>query len=463
MNHPTGSALDDVLEHGDVRTYFQPIVDLVTQDVVGYEALSRGPEGPLQAPDALFAAARDVGRLGELDRLCCRTALRSAVSAGLFAPTTVFVNIEPEVLDSAQLGELGDLAEQASGTVHVVLEVTERALAARPAELLDTSRRLRAAGWRLALDDVGADDMSLAFLSLLEPDVIKLDLSLVQRRPGPKVAEIMNAVNACAERTGAVVLAEGIEDEAHLSIALALGARLDQGWLFGRPEPMTTAPQPSAAAPLPPACHDVAAVASPFACLPMTLPLRISTKALLVQVSIYLERQALRLGSSCIVLATFQHASQFTPGTAERYRDLAQHVAFVAAIGEDLGSAPIDGVRGATLAAGDPLIHEWDLVVLAPHFAAALLAHDLGDDDSDDRQRRFRFALTYDRDTVCAAARSLMARVLPVPAGTEPAACAPAVCGDTTPLLAAPRRSEDMKHAERGVSADGSVMTGARR
>lgn len=428
MDQLTLSTLDDVLVNERVCTCFQPIVDLVSREVVGYEALSRGPEGPLQSPDVLFAAARAAGRLGELDRLCRRTALASAVSAGLFAPTTVFVNIEPEVLDSAELGELVQLAEQASGTVQVVLEVTERALAARPAELLDTSRRLRAAGWRLALDDVGADEMSLAFLSLLEPDVIKLDLSLVQRRPGPQVAEIMNAVNACAERTGAVVLAEGIEDDAHLAIALALGARLGQGWMFGRPQPLAQAPERSAAAPLPPARHSVAAGPSPFACLPESLALRVSTKALLVQVSIFLERQALRLGSSCIVLATFQHAKHLTPGTAERYRELARHVAFVAAIGEDVGTAPIDGLRGAPLAAEDPLTHEWNLVVLAPHFAAALLAYDLGDDGSGgaDRQRRFRFALTYDRDTVCAAAQSLMSRVLPMQARTQPVPLAPA-------------------------------------
>ena len=79
--------------------------------------------------------------------------------------------------------------------------------------------------------------MSLAFLPLLRPDVVKLDLRLVQERPGPAIAEIMNAVNAHAERTGAVVLAEGIETEEHLVMARALGATLGQGWLFGRPGP----------------------------------------------------------------------------------------------------------------------------------------------------------------------------------------------------------------------------------
>ena len=76
-----------------------------------------------------------------------------------------------------------------------------RALAARPAELLQTVQRIREIGWGLALDDVGADSMSLSFMPLLRPDVVKLDLRLVQERPGPEIAEIMNAVNAHAERT----------------------------------------------------------------------------------------------------------------------------------------------------------------------------------------------------------------------------------------------------------------------
>ena len=112
----------------------------------------------------------------------------------------------------------------APGELRVVLEITERALGARPAELLRTVERVRALGWGVALDDVGAETMSLAFMPLLRPDVVKLDLRLVQERPGPAIAEIMNAVNAYAEQTGAVVLAEGIETEAHLAMARALGA-----------------------------------------------------------------------------------------------------------------------------------------------------------------------------------------------------------------------------------------------
>ena len=431
--------LAEVLATGSIRTVFQPIVELDSGAVVAYEALSRGPVGPWERPDRLFEAARAEGRLAELDGLCRRTALQSAAAAGLVNPLTLFVNVEPQVLDAAPLDELIAVAEAAPGGMRVVLEITERALGARPAELLACVRRLRAAGWRIALDDVGADDLSLAFMPLLRPDIVKLDLKFVQDRPGPAVAGIMNAVNAYAQNSGALVLAEGIEDETHLGVARALGATLGQGWMFGRPSGTLSAALPGGALQLaPPTAGEEQR--SPFGCLPPGQPLRRSSKPLLIELSKHLEREALRYGSTCVVVSTFQHVRHFTPATAHRYRELAERVAFVAAIGDGLGGEPVRGVRGANILAEDPLLHEWDIAVLSPHFAAALLARDLGD-SGPDLGRTFEFALTYDRATVAAAAASLLARVLPAGAafGHPPAADPPAArsTGTTRPWLAA--------------------------
>lgn len=140
--------------------------------VVAYEALARGPQGPLASPAALFGAAREQGLLDELDRACRRAALRGAVDLGLHAPLTLFVNVEPEALDTASLDDLDDLediAQSAPAELRVVVEITERALAARPADLLRTVERVRAAGWGIALDDVGADPVSLAFCRCCDP------------------------------------------------------------------------------------------------------------------------------------------------------------------------------------------------------------------------------------------------------------------------------------------------------
>lgn len=404
--------LDSVLRDGGVRSVFQPIVDLDGRVVVAYEALARGPEGPLERPDRLFAAARDAGRLAELDAACRSAALRGAIEQGLFAPLTLFVNVEPEVLDSAPLDELLALCDDAPGQLRVVLEITERALAARPAELLSTVERVRSVGWGIAVDDVGADSLSLAFLPLLRPDVVKLDLRLVQERPGRDVAEIMTAVTAHAERTGALVLAEGIEDDRHLAMARGLGATLGQGWFFGRPAPGPAPGLEPAELALPVAASRPLPVGTPFDCVPPTATLRHAPKRLLIEVSKQLEREAGRLGETCVVAATFQHAGHFTPATARRYGELVERVGFVCALGEGLPEQPRPGLRGATLPADDPVRNEWDVVVLAPHFSAALLARDLGDDGADG-DRSFEYALTYDRDAVVQAAAALLSRVAP--------------------------------------------------
>jgi diguanylate cyclase (GGDEF)-like protein/PAS domain S-box-containing protein len=420
-SHPASHlALDELLRTGGVRSVFQPIVELDTGRVVAYEALARGPRGPLERPDQLFAAAREAGRLAELDQACRAAAFQGAVDHRLLSPLTLFVNVEPEVLDTAPLAELLRIAESAPGELRVVMEVTERALAARPSELLRTVERVRRLGWGIAVDDVGADPMSLSFMPLLRPDVVKLDLRLVQERPGAEVAQIMNAVNAYAESSGAVVLAEGIEDDAHLTMARALGATLGQGWLFGRPAAGASPDLRAGELHLPRRAavdgeHDL----SPFAWLGPGVPLRRAPKALLIELSKQLEREAMRLGETCVVAATFQEARHFTPATALRYRDLVERTGFVCALGEGLPAEPLPGVRGSTLAADDPVRGEWDVVVVSPHFSAALLARDLGS-EGPDLERTFEYALTYDRETVVRAAHALLTRVTPLPRGARP-------------------------------------------
>ncbi|MPQ98992.1 diguanylate cyclase [Modestobacter sp. I12A-02628] len=445
------AALREVLRAGTVRSVFQPIVHLDSGTVVAYEALARGPEGPLRAPDVLFAAARAGDCLAELDEACRAAAFRGAVAAGLLAPLTVFVNVEPEVLDAAPLSDLLAIAETAPRDLRVVMEITERALAARPAELLRTVERVRELGWGIALDDVGADSLSLAFMPLLRPDVVKLDLRLVQDRPGPAIAEIMNAVNAHAERSGAVVLAEGIETEEHLAVARALGATLGQGWLFGRPAEGASSVFGVGELVLP-ALRDTGSTAStsPFACLPAGTALRTSPKALLIELSKQLEREAARVGETCVVASTFQDQRYFTEPTERRYTALAEAVGFVCALGEGLGDEPAPGVRGASLAPDDPALGEWDVVVLGPHFSAALLARDLGD-DGPDAERRFEFALTYHRHTVVAAASALLSRVVPRPARPAPGTSAPATAAGERRATTAPR---GLPTPEPGSAAD---------
>lgn len=411
----TPTSVADLVDRRLVRSAYQPLVDLYSGETIGYEALARGPEGSrLARPDALFEAARVAGLEREVEWECQRAALQGALTAGLGGEQSLFVNLEPRLLQTESPTELVELLESALERFEVIAEFTERSLTDRPAELLAAVERLRRRGVGIALDDVGSDPRSLALMPFLAPDVIKLDLRLVQENPTRRVAEIVHAVSAEAERTGALVLAEGIENEQHRQTALALGARYGQGWMFGRPGELCPAGTTQASALSSASRTRQLDRVSPFETVAAHRSVRRANKRLLLALSMQLEAQAWGLGASAVVLSTFQQAEFFTPRTAARYSAMAEQAALVGALGVGLSEQPAKGVRGVALDAADPLRGEWDVTVIAPHFAMAFVARELDDGpDVADIERSFDFAMTYDRELAVAAARAMMSRVAP--------------------------------------------------
>lgn len=410
------ASIEDVLAAGAVRAVYQPIVDIESGQPVAFEALARGPEdSDLERPDRLFAAARAAGRVQQLEWACRTAAVRGALDAGLAPPHSLFINVEPDMLTDRVPDAC--LADVTAGLreLDIVIELTERALAADPSAVLRRVERLRALGCRIALDDVGVHPDSLALMPFIEPDVIKLDLSLIQGRATADTGRVINAVVAEAERSGALIVAEGIETESHLQVARAMGAHLGQGYYFGRPGPLPAPPSDPAAAigaALPPRAPRTDR--TPFEIVAPVRGVRTGTKPLLLAISRQLEAQAWLQGEYAVVLATFQDAVYFTPASADRYKLLAEISAFVGALGEGLGTEPVTGVRGAGLQRDERLRDEWDVAVIGPHFAAAFVARDLGD-DGPDHLRRFEFALTHDRKLAVDAATALMQRIASSP------------------------------------------------
>lgn len=237
--HRPAVTIETLLRDRDVSPVYQPIVDLATGAVVGVEALARGPAGTgLHSPAELFAAAARAGLLSEVDQLCATRALEQAAAAAS-TPPLVFINAEPAVLDRPLSPEL--IAVINSGLpFRIVLEFTERALTGQPARLLQITDVTRSWGNLVALDDVGAEPASLAFMPLVAPDFIKLDMSLLRDPHRPETVDTAAAVADYAHRHGATIIAEGIETEADNATAAALGADWGQGWLFGRPGPLDT-------------------------------------------------------------------------------------------------------------------------------------------------------------------------------------------------------------------------------
>jgi EAL domain-containing protein (putative c-di-GMP-specific phosphodiesterase class I) len=213
-------SIDAVIDKRAVETLFQPVVYLATGNVVGFEALSRGPAGSaLESPMALLTAAEHVGRLGELDWLCRTNAMKAATEANLHPSVSWLINVEPAGLAIECPEYLLPTVAKARSDLRIILEVVERDVKGYVIELLLATDQARRDSWGVALDDVGAEEGSLALLPVLRPDVVKLDMSLVQAVPKGEAAAITAAVRAYAESTGAVILAEGIETEEHEKLA----------------------------------------------------------------------------------------------------------------------------------------------------------------------------------------------------------------------------------------------------
>lgn len=408
--------LDSLLADGGLHCVYQPFIDLDTGSALAHEALLRGPVGsPWESPLVLLDAARAAGRMIDLERRSLDASLADAALQSQGRPMTLFVNIEPSTL-TGHLDVLLEALSRRARNVQVVVEITERALAADIARVLAGAEALRTAGCAIALDDVGVEPDSLAFIPLLRPEIVKLDLALLRTVSDLATITVAGAVRAYAEESGAEVVAEGVETHADLARALVLGATLGQGWLWGRGErPLratTFRPERFGARPIGPELH-----ASPFELSGRVRHVRRAPKHLLLPLSRTLELAASQEAVPPLLFGGFEQASFFSPATARRYSDLAVRLPLVCALGIDMPATPAPGVRGAALDPMDPLANEWTVVVLGAHKAVALIARDVGD-EGPDRDREFEFVVTYDRKLVTAAARAMVGRVLP---GAAPA------------------------------------------
>jgi EAL domain-containing protein (putative c-di-GMP-specific phosphodiesterase class I) len=416
---PPDDALHALLRDRALHCVYQPFVDLDTGEPVAHEALLRGPAGtPWASPMALLTGAIATGRLAELEQYSLLTSLGDAARHAGSGAVTLFVNIEPTTLTHHLDMVLEALGTRAPG-VQVVVEITERALSVDPAGVLRAADRLREAGCAIALDDVGTEPESLAFIPVLRPEVVKLDLTLLRTIDDPTTILVAGAVRAYAEEWDADVVAEGVETAEDLTRALVLGATLGQGWWWGRPDQTfgtsNRAPRRFAARAVGRAMRT-----TPFELIGQSRSVRRATKDLLLPVSRTLELTALETQVPPMMLSCFEHARFFSTATAERYARLADRLPFVGAFGEGMSAEPAPGVRGVDVSADDPLASEWTVVVLGAHVAVALIARDLRTREAREQGApgpdrpgapEFEFVMTHDRAIVTAAAHTLLSRL----------------------------------------------------
>ena len=214
---------------------YQPIVDCGHSGLYGYEALVRCSPGNLASPPALLAAAESLGKLMDLSRqIRGQVAANLATLPAALSTTKFFVNLHAQDLLDPQL--FNPEAPLSAHANRIVLEITERTPLEEVPDVLQRIARLRALGYRIALDDLGAGYAGLSTFAQLEPEVVKLDMALVRQVENSRTKRhiIASMVQLC-EKLNIHVIAEGIETIAERDVLLALGCQLLQGYYFGRP------------------------------------------------------------------------------------------------------------------------------------------------------------------------------------------------------------------------------------
>lgn len=230
--HAIHAGVSGALAGTGMSTVYQPILDLGSMNAVGFEALTRFSDRSMDTEHWFQSAAR-VGREIELELRAADMALRGFDR--LPSACYLSLNVSAETLGS---GELDGLLTGVP--MHrLVLEITERAPIPRYDLLLEALDRYRGRGARVAVDDAGAGYASFRHILVLQPELIKLDKSLVQDVDSDASRrELASALIGFADRTGSRLVAEGVETERELSTLKGMGVGLGQGFHLGRPVPL---------------------------------------------------------------------------------------------------------------------------------------------------------------------------------------------------------------------------------
>lgn len=222
--------IESMLERGDPRMVFQPVVDLVDDKHVGYEALARFDGAPMRSPDRWFLEALTVGLGPDLEtRALCNALVHLP---DLETPQFLAVNLSPGAILSEPYRRVSfDVAWD-----RVVIELTEHTNIDDYSSVLRALQPWRDLGARLSVDDAGAGFASLRHILQLSPDFIKLDISICRGVDiDPARSALASALVAFAGNTGSLLIAEGIETPEERRALMELGVRFGQGYLLGRP------------------------------------------------------------------------------------------------------------------------------------------------------------------------------------------------------------------------------------
>lgn len=230
--------LESILDKRKIQLLYQPIVNIQNGEIVGYEALSRGPEdSPLHSPSQLFDAAIENQMLFALEQLCREEALNNI--SNLKPEQQLFLNMNAQVVNDPhfQNGKTKDhIFRRGFKPEQVTFEITERTAISDFESFQRSLYHYRAQGYTIAVDDAGAGYSSLQAIAELKPEYIKLDMSIIRgiHRNLPKQA-IVESMVKLATAVNSKIIAEGVETPEELTVVHKLGVHYVQGYFLARP------------------------------------------------------------------------------------------------------------------------------------------------------------------------------------------------------------------------------------
>jgi diguanylate cyclase (GGDEF)-like protein len=232
--------LRTTLENRMIKTVFQPIVALSTGSIIGYEALSRGPQGSkLESPDALFRAAEKFNKVWELDFLCRDKALEAAVK--LPADKMLFINVDPQIIKDVrfQRGMTREILDKYHmDASNIIFEITEKTAVDDYKNFREVLDNYTSQGYKIAIDDTGSGYSGLKLMAETRPQFIKIDMDLVRDIDKDALKQaLMKALQEFSVVTNMRIIAEGIETIDELNTLISIGIPFGQGYFLQRPAP----------------------------------------------------------------------------------------------------------------------------------------------------------------------------------------------------------------------------------
>lgn len=404
-----------ILSERRITTVFQPLVNVATREIVGYEAFCRGPEGSrFASPANLFRQAEIDGLQSDLNWVCLGSAFEAFFSVGVPRSTSLFVNVSVGLRIDQCPPDIYQVVARAQSSLRVFIEFNDAALASDPYGVLATVDRARRLGWGVSVDDVSSSPGCLSVLPLMSADVVKLDMRVLKRDEQGDVAPSIGPLLKYVENTDVTFVVSGIESAAEARLARALGATVGQGYHFGAPgrlaKPISA---PRTPIPLLGVSRHSGAAASPWEIVKSGPTQNMSSQDLLTIAGVFI-RQAIVARARPVVLIRQANGlalgSLFEVGALDK---VSENAVLCAIFGPRTATGILPRWRRVVVPGGDPLRNQVFLVLLTDSITVGIVATRLIEHDD-----LFDVFFTQEPETVHRLAEHLIRR-MPMTDGDE--------------------------------------------